>query len=84
MKHEWNFRASGAELRAARRRLKWSVRRLSIESGIHRSTIANIEAGKSRGWPEILRALQHALESGGAVFAIPPPAALPHASAEAA
>ena len=67
MKHQTNFDLTGVELRAARSRLKWSIRRLSIESGVHRSTIAKIEAGKS-GWPEIVRALHHTLESGGAVF----------------
>ena len=70
MRHETKFMAAGAELRAARAQLKWTIRRLSMESGIHRSTIANIETGKSAGWPEIIRALQCALESGGAVFSI--------------
>jgi transcriptional regulator with XRE-family HTH domain len=77
MKHQANFEVTGSELRAARSQLKWSICRLASESGVHRSTIARIEAGKSRGWPEIVRALQCTLESGGAVFAVQPSAKLP-------
>jgi transcriptional regulator with XRE-family HTH domain len=69
MKHETGFEVTGAELRAARRTLRWTIQRLATESGVHRGTIAKIEAGKS-SWPEIVMGLRHSLESAGAVFAI--------------
>lgn len=69
MKHETGFEVTGAELRAARNKLRWTIQRLATESGIHRSTIAKIEAGKP-GWPEIVTGLRHSLESAGAVFAV--------------
>ena len=69
MERETSIEATASELRAARSQLRWTIRRLSTESGIHRSTIARIEAGKP-GWPEIVSGLQRALESAGAVFAV--------------
>ena len=70
MNHESGVEAAiGAELRAARSQLRWTIRRLSVESGIHRSTIAKIEAGKP-GWPEIIAGLRQSLESAGAVFIV--------------
>lgn len=69
MKHETGFEVTGAELRAARNKLRWTIQRLSIESGIHRSTITKIEAGKP-GWPEIVAGLRLSLESAGAIFAV--------------
>ena len=69
MKHETGFEVTGAELRAARNKLRWTIQRVATESGIHRSTIAKIEAGKP-GWPEIVTGLRHSLESAGAVFAV--------------
>jgi transcriptional regulator with XRE-family HTH domain len=69
MKHETGFDVTGAELRAARNELRWTLQRLATESGIHRSTIAKIEAGK-HSWPEIVSGLRDSLESAGAVFAI--------------
>jgi transcriptional regulator with XRE-family HTH domain len=69
MNLETSIETTAAELRAARSQLNWTIRRLSTESGIHRSTIARIEAGKPV-WPEIVNGLQRALESAGAVFAV--------------
>ena len=69
MKHETGFEVTGAELRAARNKLRWTIQRLATESGIHRGTIAKIEAGKP-GWPEIIAGLRQSLESAGAVFAV--------------
>jgi transcriptional regulator with XRE-family HTH domain len=69
MKHETGFEVTGAELRAARNELRWTIQRLATESGIHRSTIAKIEAGRS-GWPEIIAGLRQSLESAGAIFAV--------------
>jgi transcriptional regulator with XRE-family HTH domain len=83
MKLQMDFEVLGAELRAARSQLKLSIRRLSSESGLHRSTIAKIEAGKP-GWPEIARTLRHTLESRGALFNTPRSALLAGQPAESA
>src|SRR5579862_85522 len=68
MRHWPSDRLSGSQLRSMRIDLQWTVRKLSIQSGIHRSTISKIEAGKSEGEPETLRALLYTLDVAGAAL----------------
>ena len=58
----------GAQIKAARGLLNWSVRELGKKAGVHWNTVSAIELGKSGGRPETLKAIQKALERGGVEF----------------
>jgi transcriptional regulator with XRE-family HTH domain len=59
---------TGAQIRAARWLLNWSVRELGKKAGVHWNTVSAIELGKSGGRPETLKAIQKALEKAGVQF----------------
>lgn len=65
---------TGAQLRAARGVLNWSVRELSLAAGVSSSTIRRLEEmdGSPPGREEALAPLQAALEAGGVEFLFPP------------
>jgi PAS domain S-box-containing protein len=65
---------TGAQLRAARGVLNWSVRELSESAGISSSTIRRLEEmdGPPPGREEAVPQLQAALETGGVEFLFPP------------
>jgi hypothetical protein len=65
---------TGAQLRAARGVLNWSVRELSLAAGVSSSTIRRLEEmdGPPPGPEECLAPLQAALEHGGVEFLFPP------------
>ena len=65
---------TGAQLRAARGILNWSVRELSQAAGVSSSTIRRLEEmdGPPPGREDALPPLQAALETGGAEFLFPP------------
>jgi PAS domain S-box-containing protein len=65
---------TGAQLRAARGVLNWSVRELSLAAGVSSSTIRRLEEmdGPPPGPEESLAPLQAALEHGGVEFLFPP------------
>jgi PAS domain S-box-containing protein len=65
---------TGAQLRAARGILNWSVRELSLAAAVSSSTIRRLEEmdGPPPGREEALAPLQAALESGGVEFLFPP------------
>lgn len=65
---------TGAQLRAARGVLNWSVRELSQAGGVSSSTIRRLEEmdGAPPGREEALAPLQAALEAGGVEFLFPP------------
>jgi len=53
---------TGAQLRAARGFLDWSVRDLGKKAKVHFNTVHAIERGKSVAKPETLAAIREALE----------------------
>ena len=59
---------TGAQIRAARGFLNWSVRDLGKKSKVHFNTVHAIERGKSVAKPETLAAIRHALEKAGVEF----------------
>jgi PAS domain S-box-containing protein len=65
---------TGAQLRAARGVLNWSVRELSLAAGVSSSTIRRLEEmdGPPPGREDALALLQAALEAGGVEFLFPP------------
>jgi PAS domain S-box-containing protein len=65
---------TGAQLRAARGILNWSVRELSQAAGVSSSTIRRLEEndGPPSGREDALTPLKAALEAGGAEFLSPP------------
>lgn len=65
---------TGAQLRAARGILNWSVRELSQAAGVSSSTIRRLEEmdGAPPGREDALQPLQTALETGGVEFLFPP------------
>lgn len=65
---------TGAQLRAARGILNWSVRELSLAAGVSSSTIRRLEEmdGPPPGREVCLGPLQAALEAGGVEFLFPP------------
>jgi PAS domain S-box-containing protein len=65
---------TGAQLRAARGILNWSVRELSQAAGVSSSTIRRLEEmdGAPPGREDSLQLLQTALETGGVEFLFPP------------
>ncbi len=65
---------TGAQLRAARGILNWSVRELSQAARVSSSTIRRLEEmdGPPPGREDALPKLQEALESGGVEFLFPP------------
>ncbi len=65
---------TGAQLRAARGILNWSVRELSQAANVSSSTIRRLEEmnGAPPGREDALKPLQAALESGGVEFLFPP------------
>lgn len=58
----------GAQVRAARALLGWSQDQLCRQSGVSRSVLARIEAGKSDSRASTIRSLKSALEERGVVF----------------
>lgn len=65
---------TGAQLRAARGILNWSVRELSQAASVSSSTIRRLEEmnGPPPGREDALKPLQAALEAGGVEFLFPP------------
>jgi PAS domain S-box-containing protein len=65
---------TGAQLRAARGVLNWSVRELSLAAEVSSSTIRRLEEmdGPPPGREDALAPLQAALETGGVEFLFPP------------
>ena len=59
---------TGAQIRAARGLLNWSVRELGKKAGFHWNTVSAIERGKSGGRPATLAAIKKALEKAGVEF----------------
>jgi transcriptional regulator with XRE-family HTH domain len=59
---------TGAQIRAARGFLDWSVRDLSKKAKVHFNTIHAIERGKSIGKPDTMAAIRKALEKAGVEF----------------
>ena len=51
---------TGAQIRAARGFLNWSVRDLGKKAKVHFNTVHAIERGKSHGKPETLAAIRKA------------------------
>lgn len=69
-----NALLTGAQLRAARGVLNWSVRELSVAAAVSSSTIRRLEEmdGPPPGREDALAPLQAALEKGGVEFLFPP------------
>ena len=59
---------TGAQIKAARGLLDWTVRELGKKAGVHWNTVSAIELGKSGGRPETLAAIKKALEKAGVQF----------------
>ena len=59
---------TGAQIKAARGLLNWTVRELGKKAGVHWNTVSAIELGKSGGRPETLGAIKKALEKAGVEF----------------
>jgi transcriptional regulator with XRE-family HTH domain len=59
---------TGAQIRAARGFLNWSVRDLGKKARVHFNTVHAIERGKSNGRPETLAAIRKTLEKAGVRF----------------
>jgi transcriptional regulator with XRE-family HTH domain len=59
---------TGAQIRAARGFLDWTVRDLGKKSKVHFNTIHAIERGKSIARPETLAAIRKAIEKAGVQF----------------
>jgi transcriptional regulator with XRE-family HTH domain len=59
---------TGAQIRAARGFLDWTVRDLGKKSKVHFNTIHAIERGKSTAKPETLAAIRRTLEKAGVQF----------------
>ena len=56
---------TGAQIRAARGFLHWSVRDLGKKAKVHFNTVHAIEHGKSHGKPDTMAAIRKALEKAG-------------------
>ena len=59
---------TGAQIRAARGFLNWSVRDLGKKAKVHFNTVHAIERGKSVAKPETLAAIRQVLEKAGVEF----------------
>ena len=59
---------TGAQIRAARGFLNWSVRDLGKKAKVHFNTVHAIERGKSVAKPETLAAIRKVLEKAGIEF----------------
>lgn len=59
---------TGAQVRAARGLLNWTVRMLAEKAGVHRNTITNIETGKYNSDAGTLDAIRKAFEAAGVEF----------------
>ena len=59
---------TGAQIRAARGFLNWSVRDLGKKAKVHFNTVHAIERGKSVAKPETLAAIRKVLEKAGVEF----------------
>jgi len=59
---------TGAQIRAARGFLDWTVRDLGKKAKVHFNTVHAIERGKSIGKPETMAAIRKAIEKGGVQF----------------
>lgn len=57
-----------AQVRMARAALKWSLEDLAKVADVHRNTINNFENERYAGTPEVLAAIQRALENAGIIF----------------
>lgn len=57
-----------AQVRMARAALKWSLEDLARAAEVHRNTINNFENERYAGTPEVLNAIQRALEDAGIIF----------------
>ena len=62
-----HIKVTSAHVRAARGFLKWTVRDLADNSGVHRNTITKIEADQAKHEPTIA-AVVRALEAAGIEF----------------
>ena len=58
----------GAQIRATRGLLDWTVRDLAERAGVPRNTLVNIETGAYAGAPETLAAIRRVLERAGVEF----------------
>jgi transcriptional regulator with XRE-family HTH domain len=61
-------RMTGAQIRAARGFLDWTVRDLGKKAKVHFNTVHAIERGKSIAKPETLAAIRQAIEKAGVQF----------------
>ena len=59
---------TGAQIRAARGFLDWTVRDLGKKAKVHFNTVHAIERGKSVAKPETLAAIRKTLEKAGVQF----------------
>ena len=59
---------TGAQIRAARGFLDWTVRDLGKKAKVHFNTVHAIERGKSIAKPETLAAIRKAIEKAGVQF----------------
>jgi len=59
---------TGAQIRAARGFLNWSVRDLGKKAKVHFNTVHAIEHGNSHGKPDTMAAIRRALEKAGVQF----------------
>jgi len=59
---------TGAQCRAARALLDWSVRELADRSSVHRNTISSFESGKTHPNPSTIHVLAASLQTAGVEF----------------
>lgn len=52
----------------ARAALRWSLEDLAKAASVHRNTITNFENERYAGTPEVIKAMQDALEEAGILF----------------
>ncbi|WP_307227094.1 helix-turn-helix domain-containing protein [Pararhizobium capsulatum] len=52
----------------ARAALKWSLEDLARAANVHRNTVNNFENERYAGTPDVLEAIQRALERAGMIF----------------
>ena len=57
-----------AQVKMARGALGWSSEDLAKAANVHRNTVNNFETGRYGGKPEVLDAIQKALEDAGVIF----------------
>jgi transcriptional regulator with XRE-family HTH domain len=59
---------ASAQVKAARKLLRWSQMKLAFEANVAPSTIVNIEGGKKRLSVLSVQTIKHALEKAGVEF----------------